>query len=105
MHSRSICILLQLRQRRRDYFVGLKIITIIIIIIIIITYLLTYLLTYSMEQSPWIANRFAASQGILCILWNPECSLPHLQVPPTCPYPEPARSSPYPHIPFPEDPA
>ena len=23
----------------------------------------------------------------------------------TCPYPEPARSSPYPHIPFPEDPS
>jgi len=26
-----------------------------------------------------------------------EGSLPHLQVPATCPYPEPARSSPYPH--------
>jgi hypothetical protein len=25
-------------------------------------------------------------------------------VPATCPYPEPARSSPYPHIPLPEDP-
>ena len=30
-----------------------------------------YQLTYSMEQSPsWKANWFAASQGILCILWN-----------------------------------
>ena len=30
-----------------------------------------YLLTYSMEQSPsWEANRFAASQEILRILWN-----------------------------------
>ena len=30
-------------------------------------------------------------------------SLPHSQVPATCPYPEPAPSSPYPHIPPPED--
>jgi len=30
-------------------------------------------------------------------------SLPHSQVPTTCPYPEPARSSPYFHIPLPED--
>ena len=29
---------------------------------------------------------------------EPERSLPHPQVPATCPYPEPARSSPYPHI-------
>jgi hypothetical protein len=37
------------------------------------TYLLTYLLTYSMEQSPsWEANRFAASQEIPRILWNPK---------------------------------
>ena len=35
---------------------------------------------------------------------EPEGSLPQLQVPATCPYPEPARSSPYPHILLPEDP-
>jgi transposase len=29
---------------------------------------------------------------------EPEGSLPHSQVPATCPCPEPARSSPYPHI-------
>ena len=35
--------------------------------------LLTYLLTYSMEQSPsWKANRFAASQEIPRLLWNPK---------------------------------
>jgi len=34
---------------------------------------------------------------------EPEGSLPHSQVSATCPYPEPARSSPYPHIPLPED--
>jgi hypothetical protein len=28
---------------------------------------------------------------------EPEGSLPHSQVSDTCPYPEPARSSPYPH--------
>ena len=31
---------------------------------------------------------------------EPEDSLPHSQVPATCPYPEPARSSPYPYIPL-----
>ena len=35
--------------------------------------LLTYLLTYSMVQSPsWEANRFAASQEIPRISWNPK---------------------------------
>jgi hypothetical protein len=36
---------------------------------------------------------------------EPEALLPHLQVPGTCPYPEPARSSPFPHIALPEDPS
>ena len=68
----------------------------------LLTYLLidslTYLLTNAMEQSPsWEANRFSASQEILLILWNPESSSPHLQVPATCPYPEPDQSSPCPH--------
>ena len=36
---------------------------------------------------------------------EPEGSLPHAQVPATRLYPEPARSSPYPHIPLPEDPS
>ena len=36
------------------------------------TYLLTYRPIYSMVQSPsWEANRFAASQEITRILWNP----------------------------------
>jgi hypothetical protein len=34
---------------------------------------------------------------------KPKGSLPHSQVPATCLYPEPAQSSPYPHIPLPED--
>jgi hypothetical protein len=34
---------------------------------------------------------------------EPESSLPHSQVPATCPYPEPARFSPQHHIPLPED--
>ena len=52
-----------------------------------------------MEQSPsWEANRFSASQEITHILWYPESSLPPLQVPAICPYPEPDRSNPYPHI-------
>ena len=36
---------------------------------------------------------------------DPEGSLPHSQVPAICPYPEPARSSPYPHVPLPDDPS
>jgi hypothetical protein len=36
---------------------------------------------------------------------EPEGSFPHLQVPAICPYPKPARSSPYPYIPLPEDPS
>jgi hypothetical protein len=36
---------------------------------------------------------------------DPECSLPQSQAPVTCPYPQPARSSPHPHIPLPVDPS
>jgi len=35
---------------------------------------------------------------------EPEGSLPQSQVPAPCPYPEPDRSSPYPHISLSEDP-
>jgi hypothetical protein len=35
---------------------------------------------------------------------EPEDLLPQSQLPATCLYPEPAQSSPYPHIPLPEDP-
>jgi hypothetical protein len=34
---------------------------------------------------------------------EPEGSFPRSQVPATCLYPEPAQSSPYLHIPLPED--
>ena len=71
-----------------------------------IVIILTYLLTYSMGQSSsWEANWFEASQEIHRILWNPEGSLPHSQVPANCPYPEPTRSSPYTHIPLPKNPS
>jgi len=36
---------------------------------------------------------------------EPKGSLPHSQMPATHSYPEPDRSSPYPHIPLPEDPS
>ena len=36
---------------------------------------------------------------------EPEGSLPHSQGPATCPYPESAQFSPYPHIPLPEGPS
>jgi len=57
-----------------------------------------------MEQSPSLeAKRFAASQKNSRHFTEPEGSLPHSQVPATSPYPEPHRSSPYPHIPLSED--
>ena len=34
---------------------------------------------------------------------QPEVSLPHSQLPATCPYPQPASTSPNPHIPLPKD--
>ena len=59
-----------------------------------------------MEQSPSSeANWFSASQEIPRIFMVPQGSLTHSQLPATCPYPEPARSSQYPHIPLPEDPS
>ena len=59
-----------------------------------------------MVQIPsWEANRSAASQEIPRLFMEPEGSLPHSQVTATCPYPQPARSSPCPHIPLPEDPS
>jgi hypothetical protein len=64
---------------------------------ILLTCLLTYLPTYSREQSPsgkltgsYLVKKFPAFYGT-------RSSLPHSQVHATCSYPEPARSSPYPH--------
>ena len=55
-----------------------------------------YFITHSMVHSPsQKVDRFSTSEEIPRILWDSVCSLPLSQVPATCPYPEPARSSPY----------
>jgi len=69
-----------------------------------VSFKLTYLLTYSMKpSSPWEANMSSAKQEIPQPFTEPEVSLPHSQVPAICPYPEPARPSPCPNIPLPQN--
>ena len=65
-----------------------------------LTYLLTPCSTVLLEKliGLQLVNKFPAFYGT-------RSSLPHSQVPATCPYPKPARSSPYPHNPLPEDPS
>jgi hypothetical protein len=61
----------------------------------------TYLFTYLLHSPSWEANWFAASQEIPRILFS-GVSLPHSQVPATCPYPEPAQWSSYTTFHFPK---
>jgi len=62
-------------------------------------------LTPSMQHSPSCeANRVSARKEIPPILRN-LVSLPHSQVPATCPYPEPDQSSPCPQIQLPIGPS
>jgi len=56
----------------------------------------THLLTYLLHGAESFLRRFSASQEIPHIFVEAEGSLPHSQVLATCPYPEPAPSSPYP---------
>jgi hypothetical protein len=49
-----------------------------------------------------LLNRFSDSEEILSTFMEPKGSLPNAQVPATCPYPDPDRSSPCPHILLPE---
>jgi len=71
----------------------------------ICSYLLTYLL------NPWrrfLLEALISSQLVKkfhVFFFTPESSLPRLQEPTTCPYPELDQCSPYPLIPFPEDPS
>jgi len=66
------------------------------------------LLIFYTEEVPVLVVLLHARDKFPCIpphFMEPDDSLPQSQVPTTCPYPEPARSSPYPHIPLSEDPS
>jgi hypothetical protein len=66
----------------------------------------TYLLTHTVQQSPsWEANWFCSQSRNSPHFMEPDSSLPHSQVPATCPYPEPTPSSPHNPLPLPEDPS
>jgi hypothetical protein len=67
-------------------------------------FLITYLLTAWSRALLEKITDFQPVQKYPAFM-EPEASLPHTQVPATCPYPEPAASSPYPHILLPEDPS
>jgi hypothetical protein len=58
-----------------------------------------------MQQSPWEANRFLASQEIPRILWNPRFHYRIYKFSLRVPNPVPDRSSPNSHIPLPKDPS
>ena len=67
---------------------------------------LSYVLKYSLTPSSRVLEKLTGSQSSNSPhSMEPEGSLPHSQVPATFPYPEPARSSPCPHFPLPEDPS
>ena len=67
-------------------------------------YLLTNLLTPCSRVLLEKLTVSAASQEFPRIFMETEISLPYLQVPATCPYPEPTSSIIYP-LPLPEDPS
>ena len=65
--------------------------------------LLDFLLTSSTQRNPSReCIRFLEQKRNSAHFIETERSVPHSRVPATCPYPDPARYSPYPHIKLPE---
>jgi len=69
-----------------------------------VTYLLTYLLT---PCSRVLVEKLTCLQIVkkFPTFMEPKGSIPDSKVPATCPFPQPDRFSPYPHIPHSEDPS
>jgi len=67
----------------------------------------TYLPSYLLHGIRVLLEKLTGSQLVkkFPAFYGTQGSLPQSQVPATCPYPEPDRSSPYPYIPLPEDPS
>ena len=88
----------ELASRGVDGLIYLRTYFLTYILIYLFTFLHTYLLTYLLHgvESFLKTKRFSGSQEIPRIFLEPEGSSPHSQVPATCPYPESARSNPYP---------
>jgi len=61
---------------------------------------------YSMDQTPSReVNGSSVCQGVPRKYTESGTSFPQAQGPTTCPYPEPARTGPYPYIPLPLEPS